>query len=303
MAVAEQVWLKGHPIKSNRNKTIICTTNVTQLLTVHFLAPPLQPPTNVLVLLHGIGDTDLSFKTFAEKLQLPETACLSVRAPTPLPFDLGGFYWGDDILIDEATGEMDYDSGFTKSTPLLLEKLISQCLIEKCGYRPREVLLFGFGQGGMVALDVAARFEHGTQQPQPSKSFKPSPLTGGSLKMGPTDYKLSDATGDSRDGLGLQEELGGVISIGGYIPHTTPPPKKDKYKSPILLCKAKSRSVVNEHHVDRLKDLFQYVQVVEWKKAGDSMPSSREEMMPIMEFFSRRLRSTKGVPEGSVEIT
>lgn len=245
----------------------------------------------------------MPFKAFAEQLQLPETACLSVRAPTPLPFDLGGFYWGDDILIDEATEEMDYDSGFTKSTQLLLEKLISQCLVQKCGYRPREVLLFGFGQGGMVALDVAARLEHGTQQPQPSKAFKPSPLTGVSLTMGPTDYKPSNATGDPRDGFDSQEELGGVISIGGYVPHTTPPHKNGKYKSPILLCKAKSKSAVNEHHIDRLRDLFQYVQVVEWKKAGDSMPSSREEMMPIMEFFSRRLRSMEGVPEGSVEIT
>lgn len=255
-----------------------------------------QLPTNVLILLHGIGDSDLPFKTFAEKLQLPETACLSVRAPTPLPFDLGGFQWGDYILIDEATGEMDYDSGFTKSTPLLLEKLIRQCLIEKCGYRSREVLLFGFGQGGMVALDVAARFEHGTQQQQPS------PLTGGSLKMGLTDYKPSNPTGDPRDGFESQEELGGVISIGGHIPHTTPSRKNGKYKSPILLCKARSKSAVKEHHIDGLRDMFEYVQVVEWKKAVDSMPSSRDEMIPIMEFFSRRLRSMKGVPEGSVEI-
>jgi len=242
----------------------------------------------------------LPFKTFAEKLQLPETACLSVRAPTPLPFDLDGFHWGDDILFDETTGEMDYDSGFTKSTQLLLEKLIHQCLMEKCGYRTREVLLFGFGQGGMVALDVAARLEHGIQ---PSKAFEPSPQTGGSLKMGPTEHKPSNATGDTSDGFGSQEGLGGVISVGGYVPHTIPPHKNGKYRSPILLCKAKSKSAVKEYHTNRLKDLFQDVQVVEWEKAGDSMPRSREEMMPIMEFFSRRLRSMRGVPEGSVEIT
>ena len=226
-----------------------------------------------------------------------------MRAPTPLPFDLGGFHWGDDVLIDEATGEMDHDSGFTKSTPLILEKFIRQCLVEKCGYRPREVLLFGFGQGGMVALDVAARLEHGTQQQQSPKAFKPSPLTGGSPSTGSTDHKPSDATRDPKHGFNLQDELGGVVSIGGYLPHTTPSHKNGKYETPILLCKARSKSAVKEHHIDRLKDVFQYVQVVEWKKAGDSMPSSRDEMMPIMEFFSRRLRSMRGVPEGSVEIT
>lgn len=226
-----------------------------------------------------------------------------MRAPTPLPFDLGGFHWGDDILIDENTGEMDLDTGFTKSTPLILEKLIQESLVGKCGYKLREILLFGFGQGGMVALDVAARLEHGELQKPPSKPFQPSPLTGGSLSMGKTDYKVSDATGDPENDSNLHQELCGVISIGGYIPHTTPPPKKRKYKTPVLLCKARTGSSVKDHHVDRLKDLFEYVEVVNWKKAGDSMPSNREEMMPIMQFFARRLRSMRGVPQGSVEIT
>jgi hypothetical protein len=32
------------------------------------------------------------------------------------------------------------------------------------------------------------------------------------------------------------------------------------------------------------------------------MPRSREEMLPIMRFFARRLRSRGGVPEGAVEV-
>lgn len=226
-----------------------------------------------------------------------------MRAPTPLPFDLGGFHWGDDILIDENTGEMDLDTGFTKSAPLILDKLIQESLVGKCGYKLREILLFGFGQGGMVALNVAARLEHGEVLKLHSKPFEPSPLTGGSLSMGKTDHKVSDATGDPKKDSYLPQELEGVISIGGFIPHTTPPPKKGKYKTPVLLCKARSGSSVKNHHVARLKDLFEYVEVVDWKKAGDSMPGNRDEMMPIMQFFAKRLRSTRGVPEGSMEIT
>jgi len=256
----------------------------------------------VLILLHGIGDSNLPFKTFSEKIQLPETVCISVRAPTPLPFDLGGYHWGDDILIDERTGEMDLDTGFTKSTPLIMDELIQKCLVGKCGYKLREILLFGFGQGGMVALDVAARLEHGVQQQQPSKPFKPSPLTGGSLSMGSTDHKLSDATGDASKDYNLPNELGGVISIGGYTPHTTPPPKKGKYKTSILLCKAQNMSNIKSHHIDRLKDLFEHVEVSNWKKIGDSMPANRDEMLPIMQFLGKRLRSMRGVPEGSVEL-
>jgi hypothetical protein len=155
----------------------------------------------------------------------------------------------------------------------------------------------------MVALDGAARLEHGELQKLPSKPLEPSLLTGGSLSMGKTDYKVSDATGDLENDSNLYQELGGVISIGGYIPHTTPPPKKGKYKTPVLLCKARTGSSVKDRHIDRLKDLFEYVEVVNWKKAEDSMPSNREEMMPIMQFFARRLRSVRGVPQGSVEIT
>jgi hypothetical protein len=33
------------------------------------------------------------------------------------------------------------------------------------------------------------------------------------------------------------------------------------------------------------------------------MPSNRDEMMPIMQFLARRLRSRKGVVEGAVEIS
>lgn len=245
----------------------------------------------------------LPFQRFSEKLQLPETVCISVQAPTPMPFGLGGFYWGDDILIDENTGEMDLDTGFTKSTSLILDNLIQESLVAKCRYKLREILLFGFGQGGMVALDVAGRLEHGQQQQQPSKPFKPPPGTGGSLSMGQTDYKLSDATGDPKKDFNLPQELGGVISIGGHIPHTTPPPTKSKYKTPTLLCKAQKGSLVKDYHLDRLKDLFENVEIINWKKTGDSMPRNREEMMPIMQFFARRLRSMRGVPEGSVELT
>jgi len=220
-----------------------------------------------------------------------------------LPFDLGGFHWGDDIVFDDRTGEMDLDTGFSTSTPLIMDELIEKCLVGKCGYKLREIMIYGFGQGGMVALDVAARLEHGEPLPQPSKPLQPSPLTGGSLSMGSTDYRLSSATGDPSKDYNLPKELGCVVSIGGYIPHASPPPKKGKYQTPVLLCKAQNMSSVKSHHVGRLKDLFEDVEVVNWTKTGDSMPASRDEMLPIMQLLARRLRSVQGVPAGSVEIT
>lgn len=214
----------------------------------------------MLVLLHGLGDTHAPFANLGRQMNLPETACIAVRAPAPLPFDLGGFHWGDDMQFDQASGEMDVDTGFRAATRLLLDDVIRKGLLEACGYRPRSVVLFGFGQGGMAALQVAA-------------------------EMG-------------------ADELGGVVSIGGALAASAPLQAVDKKcRSPVLLCKAARNSAVSDSAAARLKDNFEFVEVREWRRVGDGMPSNREEMLPIMQFFARRLRSMKGVPEGAVELS
>lgn len=231
----------------------------TQTLTSR-AAPSSQPPTNVLILLHGLGDTNASFTRLGQQLSLPETACIALQAPNPLPFELGGFHWGDDLIFDQSTGEMDLDTGFKISIRILVDGIIRGALISKCGYKAREIMIFGFAQGGMVGLQAAAEFEG--------------------------------------------EELGGVISIGGVLSLSLPLKALDKKsKTPILVCKGSRGSAVTDSAKSKLKDAFNFVEIKEWKKTGDGMPSNREEMLPIMQFFARRLRSTRGVPAGSVELT
>ena len=212
------------------------------------------------MLLHGLGDTNTSFTRLGQQLSLPETACIAVQAPHPLPFDLGGYHWGDDMIFDQNTGEMDMDTGFKVSIRLILDIIVKDGLIGKCGYRAREILLFGYAQGGMVALQAAAEW----------------------------------------DG----EELGGIISVGGALSSSTPlNALSRKCKTPVLICKASKTSAVTDGAVSKLRDVFEYMEIKEWKRNKDGMPSNREEMLPIMQFFARRLRSTRGVPAGSVEIT
>lgn len=226
-------------------------------LTLTITPPPQQhSPVNVLILLHGLGDTDSSFAKFAAQLSLPETCCISLRAPTPLPFELGGFHWGDDIVFDPATGAMEFDTGFSKAMGVLGHTIIKEGLMKECGYQSRDIMVFGFGQGGMAAIAVTAS---------------------------------------------LIEELGGAISIGG------PPPASiasfpEKRKTPILVLGGSSKTLVNRSVIDSLKKQFQGMDYHKWSKAGDGMPSNREEMLPIMRFFARRLRSRKGVPSGSIEL-
>lgn len=219
--------------------------------------PPTSPQlTNVLVLLHGLGDTSASFTTLGRQLALPETTCISIQAPTPLPFELGGFHWGDDIQFDQATGNMDVDTGFTKIIRIIKDGIIENGLVSKCGYRHREIIFFGFGQGAMAAIAATTS---------------------------------------------MTEELGGIISIGGPIPASCKHAKA--LTTPALVLGGSSNTLITRTALTNLKASFQNVEYHKWSKAGDSMPQSREEMLPIMRFLARRLKSRKGVPEGSVEIS
>ncbi len=153
---------------------------------------------------------------------------------------------------------MDFDTGFAKTVRLVKEKVIREGLMGKCGYKAREIMLFGYGQGGMAALAVAAGM--------------------------------------------AEEELGGVVSVGGPLPLSISSVSAVKVKTPVLVLGGSAKSLVTLSAVARLRSAFETVEYKQWEKAGDGMPTNREEMLPIMQFFARRLRSRRGVPEGSVEL-
>ncbi|KAL2824011.1 Alpha/Beta hydrolase protein [Aspergillus cavernicola] len=243
-------------------------------LTLTLTPPPSSQPTpntnrrppNILLLLHGLGDTQTPFTNLATSLRLAETTILTIQAPSPIPLDLPGFHWGDDINFDSRTGALDMDAGFMRSTKLLVDDVIRGILVNKCGYKLREIMIWGFGQGGMVGLVAAQKL------------------------------LLSSSEGG---------ELAGIISIGAAIPLSLAGEKKGKGKSrtPILMLAGRDSDVVTESAVKRTKDVFEFVELHTYARRGDTMPRSREEMVPIMRFFARRLRSWQGVPEGSVELS
>lgn len=226
-------------------------------LVLSIVPPPALSPrnTNVLILLHGLGDTSVSFANLGRQFALPETTCISLQAPTPLPLDLGGFHWGDDITFEQPSGQMDFDTGFTRAVKIIKQGIIEDGLVKKCGYKAREVMLFGFGQGAMAALATAAS---------------------------------------------MTEELGGIVSIGGPLPSSDKTVKA--VKTPVLVLGGSSNTLISRTALDRLKAAFQNVEYQKWNRAGDGMPRNREEVLPIMRFFARRLRSRAGVPEASVEV-
>ena len=151
---------------------------------------------------------------------------------------------------------MEFDTGFTKAIKIIKEDVIEKGLVSKCGFKHREIMFLGFGQGAMAAIAAATS---------------------------------------------MTEELGGIISIGGPIPASCKHAKS--LTTPILVLGGSSNTLITRTALTDLKASFQNVEYHKWSKAGDSMPQNREEMLPIMRFFARRLKSRKGVPEGSVEIS
>ncbi len=50
--------------------------------------------TNLLIFLPGLGDTHANFAAFARSLNLPQSACLILQGPMPLPLDdMDGGAW------------------------------------------------------------------------------------------------------------------------------------------------------------------------------------------------------------------
>lgn len=47
----------------------------------------------------GIDDSAAGFSAFAPAMNLPETTVVNRPSPAPLPFDLGSFYWCDNVRL------------------------------------------------------------------------------------------------------------------------------------------------------------------------------------------------------------
>lgn len=246
-----------------------------------------ETTTAILILFHGLGDSEASFATFAKNINLPGVLSIAVRGVSPLPPALLGlpesvasgptrhFHWGDDLNISPATGDLDPDPGFSKAEQLVLDGLIRETLIGKCGWETDDILLFGFGQGGSLALGLASRLRDAakvvdvTDDPE-----NPSPAA--SRPPGTAAFK-------------------GAVSIGGPLPPSMVPTlsSRDKTRTPVLVCHGRSSEAVDEDAMDYIKQEVLDVREVKWKKGDDGMPRNREEMLPVMQFFAERLSSNK----------
>ena len=250
---------------------------------------------NLLLVLHGMGDRAAPLHKFAERMELPQTAVLSLDASVKLngrdgfmklPFDLGHTWFLEHDLSVEAimksfgaSGMADDNGSFpaltylngsdvdrkkslkraVKNFHLILEELFKV-------WTAGEIFIFGYSCGACFAADMA--------------------LFRAKNRLDP---------------------LGGIVCVaGGFRGGNNS--FKDEAKdgrtacrfTPILIvCGSKdaSFSVENARTAEKMYDLLMQgkrddcevkLVIVRGKKHG--MIQSRDEMEPVMEFFSKHLR-------------
>ncbi|KZZ97485.1 Phospholipase/carboxylesterase/thioesterase [Moelleriella libera RCEF 2490] len=266
-------------------------SSTTLPLALHFPVPP-ESTTTFLILFHGLGDSELPFAMFARNLHLPNTLAISVRGTSSIPpsmlHDLHQaplpsqpqqqqqqyYHWGDDLLLDQATGDLDPDPGFSRACALVTEKLVRGILVERCGWDTSDVLLFGFGQGAALALGLPLTeglTYKGVVAIGPDAGGVPASMR--AKKCGTTTMTMTlRGKQQAQQGQGRLEDA------------------KDEEErtndTPVLLVQGQSRQDENA-----VRESYGNVQVVRWKRSEVDMPRSKEEMIPIMKFFAERLKS------------
>ncbi|KAK1687992.1 phospholipase/Carboxylesterase superfamily protein [Colletotrichum godetiae] len=261
-------------------------------LTLAFPNPP-ESTTAILLLFHGLGDSEAPFASFARAMSLPGVLSISLRGPSPLPPSMlpdddgsansaagapGHFHWGDDITFDPSTDALATDPGFSKSSTLVVDHLIRDTLIARCGWELSDIILFGFGQGGSLALGIASQLRLGP------KVVDVTDLSPSSSTTAPTASASKPKRNDSHFD---ENTLKGVLSIGGPLPPSMVPTVSARGK-----CKTKACLVqLNDDAFDAVKEEFLDVRLVKWKRKDVAMPRDREEMFPLMKFFAECLKS------------
>ena len=117
-------------------------------------AGPSQPDTLVLFL-HGYGANAADLMGIGRQLasHLPKTGFLAPDAPKTLPFGAQARAWFDlDARLDPA----DLDRGVQAARPLVLDYL--SAALRSFDLRAQNLLVCGFSQGCMMALEACPRF-------------------------------------------------------------------------------------------------------------------------------------------------
>ncbi|GLB44176.1 putative phospholipase Carboxylesterase [Lyophyllum shimeji] len=226
---------------------------------------------NLLILLHGLGDTHTPFFKLGRQLKLPQTAVLALRAPEKIPYLYEESYqWYNSF---DQLGEMIDRPNPSPALDLLTK--VMKHLVDDCSWPPYRVHFFGFAQGGSVAAEFGLAWwkEHLLAQQREAGNAN---ATTGTNVLGGT--------------------LGSIVSISG--PLLSYPTLSKKSPTPVLvLHNPEAETALPPGAIDAYKKGYEHVATKTISDPG--MPSSKASWEPIMEFWSRHLgrRKVEGLYE------
>ena len=136
----------------------------TPLRTFSYTASPDGTDSNLLLLFHGLGDSQAPFAKLGATFRLPQTAVMAVRAPFSLSLEMGhGWFEAIDL---EHGGDLirphEAEKRRVDSLAVCLRYLDE--LLDALDWEPEEVFVFGFSQGGQTALEWAMRRQYETMK-------------------------------------------------------------------------------------------------------------------------------------------
>ncbi|KAJ1976026.1 hypothetical protein H4R35_002885, partial [Dimargaris xerosporica] len=111
---------------------------------------------NLLLLLHGLGDHPGNFIKAAQSCRIPQMALLAIKGPSSIPFFPEGTGWFPVFGLDGnpiAPSSPHRVKGIV-DTRRRLSLLIRYLCCDK-GWDPARLFLLGYAQGGSMALDAA----------------------------------------------------------------------------------------------------------------------------------------------------
>ncbi|PRP83676.1 hypothetical protein PROFUN_03831 [Planoprotostelium fungivorum] len=211
---------------------------------------------NLLILFHGMGDSEVPYAKFAQQLNLPQTATLALRAPLSVPLMEDSYCWIPS-----------YDENFERliNSPLRL-KGIEECRdrlddimrhLEELGWYAPSIFMLGFSQGGAVVMHYTIHC---------GKTFGGSIIISGNVL---DEY------------LQRENERPTLVASSIRTPFFITHGRRDQML-PISKAREKYQTVKDK------------MEGVEWHyheyDKGHTMISSKEEAKDLVEFFSKRLK-------------
>ena len=114
------------------------------------IVSPIKPVKNCIILMHSIARNETFLEDHTQRLQtkIQESAFILLRGLQPIEPGNSGYHWADATdLVDE---------GFINTSRAILKDIVQDGLMARCNFQPRDVVILGYGQGGMAALAAAA---------------------------------------------------------------------------------------------------------------------------------------------------